>query len=54
MIRRITLALGTAALALTAPAMSQERPADLTELPPIPTDYTPDRLPWGDYDFTGT
>ncbi len=54
MIRRFTLALGTAALALTAPAVSQERPADLTELPPIPTDYTPDRLPWGDYDFTGT
>ncbi len=55
MIRRITLALAASTLALSAaPALSQERPADLTELPPIPTDYTPDRLPWGDYDFTGT
>ena len=26
----------------------------LRELPPVPTDYTPDRLPWGDWDFTGT
>jgi len=55
MIRRITLALAaTTALAIAAPAISQERPDDLTELPPVPTDYTPDRLPWGDYDFTGT
>ena len=55
MIRRITLAFAASTLALAAaPAVSQERPADLTELPPVPTDYTPDRLPWGDYDFTGT
>jgi hypothetical protein len=24
------------------------------KLPPVPTDYEPARLPWGDYDFTGT
>ncbi|MWV28429.1 hypothetical protein [Aurantiacibacter rhizosphaerae] len=59
MIRRIAIALSTtAALALgvsaASPAMAQERPADLTQLPAVPTDYTPDRLPWGDYDFTGT
>ena len=59
MIRRLTLALAASsamALAVSAatPALAQERPADLTELPPVPTDYTPDRLPWGDYDFTGT
>ena len=29
------------------------RPDDLTELPPTPTDYTPGRTAWGDYDFTG-
>ncbi len=55
MLRRLSLALAsTAALALALPATAQERPADLTQLPPVPTDYTPDRLPWGDYDFTGT
>ncbi len=58
MIRRFTFALAaTSAMALAlpaAPALAQERPADLTQLPPVPTDYTPDRLPWGDWDFTGT
>jgi hypothetical protein len=52
------LALATASLAaitIAAPAaMAQPRPADLESLPPVPTDYTPERLPWGDYDFTGT
>lgn len=52
------LALATATLAATtalAPAaLAQPRPANLEELPPVPTDYTPERLPWGDYDFTGT
>lgn len=49
-----TVLAATSALALAAPALAQERPADLSELPPVPTDYEPDRLPWGDYDFTGT
>ncbi len=35
-------------------AMAQPRPADLTVLPPVPTDYTPNKTPWGDYDFRGT
>jgi len=41
-------------MALPVAAIAQERPADLTVLPPVPTDYTPEKLPWGDYDFTGT
>jgi hypothetical protein len=49
------LALAAAAFVFTAtPATAQSRPADLESLPPVPTDYTPARLPWGDYDFTGT
>ena len=52
---RLAIAAGIAAMALTANvAAAQERPADLTELPPVPTDYEPAKLPWGDYDFTGT
>ncbi|QZH74500.1 MAG: hypothetical protein JY451_12615 [Erythrobacter sp.] len=49
-----TALAATTALALAAPALAQPRPVDLTELPPVPTDYEPERLPWGDYDFTGT
>src|SRR5690606_27806136 len=43
-----------AGLAISMPASAQERPADLTEVPPIPSDYTPDKTEWGDWDFTGT
>jgi hypothetical protein len=43
-----------AALALAWPAAAQEPPADLTELPPVPTDYTPPKTEWGDWDFTAT
>jgi hypothetical protein len=42
------------ALMTSSVASAQARPADLTELPPTPTDYTPKKLPWGDYDFTGS
>lgn len=35
-------------------AVAQQRPADLTVLPPVPTDYTPAKTPWGDYDFRAT
>ena len=50
----IAIATATLAMAFSAvPAAAQSRPADLTVLPPVPTDFTPDRLPWGDYDFTG-
>ena len=33
---------------------AQKPPADLTALPPVPTDYTPKKTSWGDWDFTGT
>jgi hypothetical protein len=46
--------LAPVTLALAAPqAAGQARPDDLTQVPPVPTDYEPARLPWGDYDFTG-
>jgi len=47
------LALGIAALAFPVAASAQERPADLTQLPPVAADFTPEKLPWGDFDFTG-
>jgi hypothetical protein len=47
--------LAAIALVLCAPlAVAQERPADLEQLPPVPTDYTPKKTSWGDWDFTGT
>ncbi|MBN9505065.1 MAG: hypothetical protein J0I69_03485 [Altererythrobacter sp.] len=49
---RVAAALA-AALAASF-AFAQERPADLTELPPVPTDYTPGKTAWGDWDFTAT
>ena len=52
---RFALAAGAACMvALAAPAAAQSRPADLAELPPVPTDYTPGTTAWGDPDFTGT
>ena len=60
MFRRIAPLVAASALALSislafaVPAAAQERPADLETLPPVPTDFTPEKLPWGDYDFTGT
>jgi hypothetical protein len=45
----------TAALLTASPsALAQKPPADLTVLPPTPTDYTPKKTPWGDWDLTGT
>ncbi len=38
----------------TGAAMAQPRPADLTALPPVPTDYTPKKTAWGDWDFSAT
>ena len=35
-------------------AAAQQRPADPTVLPPVPTDYTPKKTSWGDYDFSAT
>jgi len=53
---RFAIAASALALAIAGPtaAFAQERPADLTELPPVPTDYSPGKTPWGDWDFRGT
>ena len=56
-IRMITAASAAAValgLACAPGAFAQQRPADLTVVPPVPTDYTPKKTPWGDYDFRGT
>lgn len=56
---RIAGACARAALALaiiplgTVPAQAQQRPEDLTARPPTPTDYTPRKTAWGDWDFSG-
>jgi hypothetical protein len=51
----LTTALAAAAIAFT-PANAQHRdvPDDLTELPPVSTEYDPPKHSWGEYDFTGT
>ena len=41
------------ALLLAQPAGAQASSADPTRLPPTPTDYTPRKTSWGDWDFTG-
>ena len=52
---RLTSAIAIAAFALSAPPLAaQAPPGDVTVLPPVPTDYTPGRTEWGDWDFTGT
>ncbi len=54
-VSRLALSMAAAATFLSAPVhlAAQAVPEDLTELPPVPTDYTPDKTSWGDYDFTG-
>jgi hypothetical protein len=47
------LALVASAFAAT-PAAAQQRPANLEELPPVPTDYDPGKTPWGDPDISHT
>jgi hypothetical protein len=47
-----------AAVSLTSltagPAAAQQVPADLTVMPPVPTDYVPKKTAWGDPDLRGT
>jgi hypothetical protein len=52
--RHSILAMASALALAASAAPAQERPADLTELPPVPTDYTPERTAWGDWDFSAT
>lgn len=49
-----TLIACGAILAGPTSALAQKPPKDLSALPPVPTDYTPKKTPWGDYDFRGT
>ncbi|WP_206436023.1 hypothetical protein [Altericroceibacterium xinjiangense] len=60
--RRLTSRIFTAASAVAAAAAfvagpttaaAQQPAADLTVVPPVPTDYTPKKTEWGDYDFRG-
>jgi hypothetical protein len=48
------IAAAAAVLAGPSAALAQKPPKDLGVLPPVPTDYTPKKTPWGDYDFRGT
>ncbi|MBO9576624.1 MAG: hypothetical protein J7494_12880 [Sphingobium sp.] len=53
LLSRCSLALVAWAIAASGPAGAQKPPADLTSLPPVPTDYTPKKTAWGDWDFSG-
>lgn len=43
-----------ASLLSASPAAAQAVPADLTTMPPVPTDYKPKKTSWGDPDLRGT
>ena len=49
-------AFAAAASLVVAPtsALAQQPPTDLATLPPVSTEFTPKKTPWGDYDFRGT
>jgi hypothetical protein len=53
---RIVTAASAIALAaaFATGAAAQERPADLTELPPVPTSYDPGKTAWGDPNLSHT
>jgi len=53
---RVSTALAAAACiaALPGVAAAQSVPADLTVMPPVPTDYQPKKTAWGDPDLRGT
>jgi hypothetical protein len=48
------LAAAACVIALPNMAAAQAVPADLTTMPPVPTDYTPKKTSWGDPDLRGT
>jgi hypothetical protein len=50
----LAIAAAASLLVAAAGAVAQQPPADLATLPPVPTDFTPSKTPWGDYDFRGT
>jgi hypothetical protein len=50
----LAIAAAVSAVAVPTGALAQKPPADLNKLPPVPTDFTPKKTAWGDYDFRGT
>ncbi len=48
------VAFAAASFAAAPMALAQQRPPNLETLPAAPTDYTPPKTPWGDYDFSHT
>jgi hypothetical protein len=52
--QRLVTCMAVALAVAASGAVAQERPADLAELPPVPTDYTPAKTAWGDWDFSHT
>jgi len=50
----VSVLAAATAMVVGSSAGAQKPPADLTVLPPTPTDYTPKKTSWGDWDFTGT
>jgi len=56
-LRLFASTLGCAAVLLCAGQVGAQQagaPQDLTVLPPVPDDYTPQKTPWGDPDLRGT
>ncbi len=60
-VSNIRAAMASASLAVVAlagiglsAAQAQQVPADLTTMPPVPTDYQPAKTAWGDPDLRGT
>jgi hypothetical protein len=51
---RLGATAAACALALSASALAQQPGPDLTVMPPVPTDYQPQRTAWGDPDLRGT
>jgi hypothetical protein len=54
MLAAVSALAGAASLLTVSPAAAQERPADPTVLPTVPTDYAPPKTAWGDPDISHT
>ena len=50
----VAATMGTVVVTHPTAAAAQQTPKDLTAILPVPTDYTPKKTAWGDYDFRGT
>ena len=54
MLSKAAVVAVAASTLLAGPTVAQPVPADLTVMPPVPTDYQPKRTSWGDPDLRGT